>query len=278
MDIQKAHTRIPNGKESRVRRVTFRVISIVVGLWFLAVELFGLTEVVLMWLPADTLASITGEPASGFVAHRSHFMSIGIVAWAIVLCTLAQWRKPEKRVGSMLLLLVFAVAGAVVFAFSGGLAESLVEEGAFFLLPILLLAFFHPRARDLLRKPSFNRAMAVAAGVAAVPWAVYLASNSAQQLANVAGDSHAEMEHWSLAALMAIVLVAAGFIGSSSHDGWHLPAWIAVGGSFLFGVHSLVFPGLASGLHVFWAVAAMTWAVVFAALTVRRVRMDTDHA
>lgn len=262
------------GEQSRARRTTFRVVSIVVGLWFLALQSIGLTEVVLMWLPAETLASITGDLASSFVEHRSHFMSIGIVAWAVVPAALVQWRKPEKRVGSMLLLLVIAVTASVVYAFSGGLVESLIEEGVFVVLPILLLAFFHPRSRDLLRKPSFSRDMVVAAGVAAVPWMIYVVSNSARQLANLAGDSHAEMEHWSLAALMGITLVAAAIVGASDHDGWRLPACVSVGGSFLFGLHSLVFPGAASALNGFWAVAAMAWAGGFAVLIMRRSRVE----
>ncbi|HZD21992.1 MAG TPA: hypothetical protein VE569_01090 [Acidimicrobiia bacterium] len=271
MDTQQAQTGAQVREQSKGKRITFRVVSIMAGLFFVAWAIFGLTEVVLMWLPAETLASITGDPSSWFDLHRAHGMAIGIAAWSVVLPALAQWHKPKERVGSMLLLLVHGVAALVIFAFSGGLVESLTEEGVF-VVPIVLLAVFHPRARDLLTWPNFDRYMAIGAAAAAVPWAVYVVSNSAQQLANVTGDSHTEAEHWALAAVVGVIMMAAAFIGSSHKDGWRLPAWIAVGGSFLFGLHSLVFPGLASGLSGFWAVAAMIWAVVFAVLIVRRSR------
>lgn len=275
MDTQRTTPDTQLEGQSRGRRVGFRVLTVVVGLWFLLLHVFGLTEVVLMWLPAETISSITGEdPTSAggidFVAHRSHFVAVGITSWAVVLAVVAQWRRPERKVGSMLLLMVIAVAGTIVYAFSGTLVDSALEEGLFLVVPTLLLATLHPRSRDLVNKPGFDQGMALMAGLAAIPWAVYVVSNSARQLSNVVGDAHTEMEHWSTAALMGVVLVSSALIGASDSDGWRLPAWFAVGGTALFGLHSLFFPGGPSALNIVWAVAAVAWSLAFGLLIVRR--------
>lgn len=254
---------------SRARRIAFRVLAILTSLLLLLYFVFALTEVVLMWLPDETLSSMLDEDFAEIAPHRSHFMSVGIVAWAAVLGLLVQLRRPERRVAPLLQLLVVVVSGAVVYGLSGTAGEWLVEEGTI-LAPVLLLVFLHPRARQLLRRPGFDRPLAGLATVAAVPWAVYLVVNARLQLLDAAGDPHADMEHWATAALMAIVIVACAFLGASDHAGWRLPAWTAAAAATIFGAHSLVFPGLASGLSTFWAVAAIAWGVAFGARVVIR--------
>lgn len=256
---------------SRTRRIAFRVLAVLTTLWLLAVLIFGLLELVLMWLPRETLVSMIGEFTAADLAHRSHFMSMGIVAWATVLAIVVQLRKPARRVAPMLQLVVIAVAASVVFALSGTFGDWLLEE-ATILVPVLLLAWLHPRARDLVSKPTFDRAMLALTAVAALPWMVFIVNHARLQLANAAGDSHAELEHWATAALMAIVILACGFIGSSDHDGWRLPAWIAAGASLVYGLHSLVFPDPASAASTIWAVTAVAWGLVFGVSIVRRLR------
>lgn len=267
------------GFSSRARRITYRVIAVVVALWLLLFNVFGLMEVVLMWLPAETVAELVDDPEgdlADLVIHRSHFMAIGIVSWATMLSVFAQLTKPARRVGSLLLLTVIALGATVVYAFSGTLGEWIFEEGLV-LGPVLLLIAVHPASREILRRPSFDAAMAGAAAVAGVPWLAYVVDNSRMQLANVAGDTHAAAEHWATAALMGIAIVAAALIGASDHRGWRLPAWIAAGASVLFGAHALTYPGLASGLSGFWAVTAIGWGVVFAISVIRRSRQaDAD--
>lgn len=264
------------GSPSSARRIGFRVLAVLTSLLFLLYFAFGLMELVLMWLPGETLSSMLGEDFSEIPAHRSHFMSVGIMAWAAVLSILIHLRQPERRVASMLLLLAIALSGAVVYALSGTAGEWLVEEGAI-LIPVLLLAWLHPGSRELLRRPAWNRPLAALAAVAAVPWVLYIIDNGRLQLLNVAGDSHAEMEHWATAALMAIVIVVSSLLGSTDHAGWRLPAWIAAAASVIFGMHSLAFPGLASGLPTFWAVGAVLWGLVFAVGVVRRSRAETSR-
>lgn len=261
---------------SRTRRIAFRVVAVLTTLWALALSVFGLLELALMWLPGETLASMIDDFTAADLVHRSHFMSVGIVAWATVLAIVVQLRKPARRVAAMLQLVVIAIAASTVFALSGTFGDWLLQE-ATLLVPVLLLAWLHPRARDLVSKPRFDRGMFALAAVAAVPWMIFIVNHARLQLVNAAGDSHAELEHWATAALMAIVILACAFIGSSDHDGWRLPAWIAAGASLVYGLHSLVFPEPPSAASTIWAVAAVAWGLVYGVSIVRRLRAG-QHA
>lgn len=259
---------------SKKRRLTSRVVIILAALWFLALNVFGLLEPFFMWLPAETVAEMFGEETSFIALHRTHAMAIGIVAWAIVLSMLVQLRKPERRLAPMLLLVGAAAAGTVLFGLSGTLAEWLMEEIAFVLVPIGLVVLVHPGRDSLLTKPAFDRRMGGLAVAAAIPWLFYILNNAWLQLVNTDGDPHAAMEHWGIAGLMGVSIALSAILGASSKPGWALTAWLAVGGSVVFGVHSLVFPGLASALPAFWAVAAILWGVGYGSMTVRRSRSD----
>ena len=261
---------------SKGRRIAFRVWAVVTSLWFLVLYGIGAFELGLMWLPDQTLTSMFDEPAD-LPVHRTHFLIVGLVSLAFLLATLVQLRKPERRVAPMLQLVAMALGGTIVYAYSGTLGEWLGEEGTV-LVPVLVLALLHPKARDLVTKPVFDRNMTVLAGITTIPWMAFVVDNSRLQLINAAGDAHAEMEHWATAALLGITMVACAVIGSTQHPGWRLSAWIAVGGSVILGVHSLVFSGLASGLAAFWAVAVIVWGVVFAATILRRGRGGPDVA
>lgn len=261
---------------SRRRRIAFRVWAVLTGLWFLVLFGIGAVELGLMWLPDQTLISMFDEPPN-LPVHRTHFLIVGIISWAFLLATFVQLRKPERRVAPMLQLIVMALGSTVVYAYSGTLGEWLSEEWIV-LVPVLVLALLHPKAGDLVAKPGFDRNMTLLAGIATIPWLAFIVDNSRLQLINAAGDAHAEMEHWATAALLGITMVACAIVGSMQHPGWRLSAWIAVGGSVIFGIHSLVFPGRPSGLTTAWAVAAVIWGVAFAATIFRRAPRAPDSA
>ncbi len=257
---------------SKKRRIAFGVVATLVALFILAQQIFGLMELVLMWLPAETVAEMFEEETSFIGLHRAHFMAIGIIAWAIVPSMLVQLRKPERRVAPMVLVMAIAFGATIVFGLSGNLSDWLVEEIALVVVPVSLVVMLHPSRGRLFSKPAFDRPLAGFAALAAAPWLVYIVDNAWTQYTNAAGDTHAEMEHWALAALMGIVIVVAAFLGSSDHPGRGLTAAIACGGSVVFGVHSLVFPGLASSLPMFWAVLAILWGIGYGAMFIRRSR------
>lgn len=259
----------PGPEISRGRRIAFRVWSVLVFLWFLVGAGIGTLELVVMWLPDETLTSMFDDP--GLPIHRTHFFIVGIIAWSFFLAIAVQLRKPARWVAPLLQLVVMAAGATVVYAFSGTLVEWILDEGTV-LAGVMVLALLHPRGRDLKKWPKLTRNMTMLAGIAAIPWAVYIVNNSRLQVFNVAGDTHAEMEHWSLAALLGVTMIACAVIGSTRHPGWRLPAWIAGAGSMLFGIHSLVFPGLASGLTGSWAVGAIVWGLGFVIVAEQRAR------
>lgn len=258
---------------SRARRIAFRILSVLVSLSLLVLMVFSLMEVVLMWLPWDTLMSFIDDLPAGDEIHRAHFNMIGIVSWALVACVVVQLRRPERRVAAMLAAAGIVITGMLVYGLSGTLSEWLIED----VLPVIFvvgLAILHPRARDMLRRPNLDRPMAMLVAAAAVPWIVFAVDHALTQFRDAAGDPHAQVEHWATAALMAVTIIWFALIGSSDHPGWRLPAWVAALASIEYGVHSLVFPDVASSASSLWAVATVVWGVAFAAGTVRRTLFD----
>lgn len=255
---------------SKGRRVSFRVVTTLVALWLLALNVFALMELVVMWFPGGTLAEMFDEELAYITAHRAHFMTIGIVSWALIVSVFVQLRKPERRVAPMLLVLISALGAMIVYGLRGTVGEWLVEEIAMVVVPVCAVAFLHPSRDRLLTRPAIDRRLAGLSALATLPWLVFIVDNAWAQLTNAAGDPHAELEHWGTAALMGIVIVAAAFLGSSDHGGWRLTGWIAAGASVIFGTHSLVFSGHASSLPTFWAAAAILWGLSYGATLIRR--------
>lgn len=267
-------TAVAWGQRARGRRIAFRVVSALTALLLLAMHVFGMLEVVLMWLPEATLGELFAEQfdsVAELVAHRAHFMSIGIVSWAMVLAVLVQLRKPWRRVAQMLQLLLISVAATVMYALSGTLMEWLLEEWLV-LVPVVAMAVLHPRARALASRPTFDRPMRAVAVVAAVPWTVFALVNARLQLIVGPEDLHGAPEHWATAALMGLTLAGCAVLGATHHDGWRMPAWVAALGTLLYGAHSLAFPEAVSAATTTWAVAAVVWGIVFGAVVVSRSR------
>lgn len=254
---------------STVRRIGFRAVAWVTGLGFLGLGGVGLLEVALMWLPDDVLVS-TFDDAT-LPVHRGHFNSLGIVAWALIPAVVVQLRRPQRRVAAMLQAVAVVLAGTVLYGLSGSLTDWVREE-LVLLIPVLLLVRLHPRAGAMLRRPRLDRTMVGMVAVAAVPWLVFAFDQALLQWRNVAGDSHAADEHWATVALMAVAIMVAGLIGSSDHTGWRLPAWFAALASVEYGLHSLVFPEVASAASTVWAAAAVAWGCAYAVVIVRRSR------
>lgn len=74
--------REPSGELPRGRRIAFRVVAVLTALWLLLLNVFGLTEVVLMWLPTEMLvpfADGTFDSVAELEMHRAHFVAVGIV-------------------------------------------------------------------------------------------------------------------------------------------------------------------------------------------------------
>lgn len=258
---------------SRARRVAFRVLAVLLTLWMLAISVFGLTEIVLMWLPERTVGDLVSGGSGDeleLTDHRTHFFMIGLAAWGTLLALLVQLRRPERRVAPMLLLVVSATTALVVFGLHGTVTEWLVEEWTWF-VPAVVLALLHPARHLLLTWPGHDRVQLGLAAVAAVPWLSYALVSASRQITRSGGE-HAADEHWAIVAWVAVLITAAAVIGATRHRGWQLPAWYAAIASILLGLHALVFPGLPSALWPVAAVAAIVWGAAYAASIVARTR------
>lgn len=262
---------------SNTRRVALRVVVIVTSLWVLALMSVGLTEIVLMWLPGDTLSSVGDAMGLGELdlAHRTHFMSIGVIHWAIVLGVLVQLRRPERREAQMLHVVAIAISLSVISSLSGSLRAWLLDM-VVLVIPLLLLGILHPRARQLVRLPTWDHVMVALATFGVVPWLVFAFTNAQLQWRKIAGDTHAEMDHWSTMAFMALVIIACSFIGATDRSGWRLTAWIAALASINYGLHSLIYPEPASAASAPWAAAALGWGILYATSIIRRSRHTPD--
>jgi len=261
----------PTDAVSRARRITFRIVAWVTTLFLLVMFPFSLLEIVMMWLPDETLLTLISDLTESDLVHRTHFLSVGIVMWALLLGVAVQLRRPERRAAAMLHSVVIVVAGTVLFGLTGTLDEFLVED-VILLVPVVLLALLHPRSRELFGRQELEPMMAALAAVAVLPWSVFAVDQIRLQITD--SSTHAELEHWAAAALVAIVIVTFGFIGSTALPGWKLTAWIAAAASVIYGLNSLSFPAPASALSAFWAAAALLWGVAFAVTIVRRGRRD----
>jgi hypothetical protein len=253
----------------RARRIAFRVVAWITTLFLLVLFPFSFLEVVVMWLPDETLLTLIPDLAESDLLHRTHFLSVGIVMWALLLGVVVQLRRPERRAAAMLHSVVLVVAGTVLYALTGTLAEFLVED-VILLVPVVLLALLHPRSRELIGRHEIEPVMAATAAMAALPWTVFAVEQVRLQITD--SSTHAELEHWATAALVAILIVTLGFIGSTALQGWRLTAWIAATASVVYGLNSLRFPEPASALSRVWAAAAVFWGIAYAITIVRRAR------
>jgi hypothetical protein len=256
---------------SRGPRIAFRVVAALTSIWVLGLAIFALLEVVMMWLPYDTLVAVVGadDLPANIEAHRGHFNGAGIIAWALVSAVLVQLRRPERRAAAMLQALGIVTASAVLYGLTGTFTDWLLEEITV-LVPVALMAVLHPRARDLLRVPALDRPMGLLVAVAAVPWSVSIVHHAALQWRNLPGDPHAAMEHWAQAAVLGVVVLWCCLLGASDHAGWRLPAAVAVLASIDYGAFSLAFPDTASAAHPLLAVGAIVWGVAYGVLARRR--------
>lgn len=211
------------------------------------------------------------------VGHRVHDLAFGFIYIPAVFGILAQLRRPSKNVAGVVMALTPWVGLLLAAAFS---STPFVILSAQALLPAVLTVFtalLHPAGRDFFRSFKISRAswvMLALLVVASVPLLAFASSNIRLQ-ATVA-DDHAGMGHYGFLAAFSFTVIAVGFLASLRPDGWRLSAWIGGLLPALLGLASLVYPNVASSLSLVWALAAISWGVVFiAAAELTRNREET---
>lgn len=266
-------------RRSKGRQVTFRVVSALLLLLFLVLLGLEMPFLILLWLPGDTLTSIVDDIGPADLAHRVHWTALSLMAWSLVIGMAVQLRRPQKNLAPLLHVFAFFVALILVDVLTVSFDPDLVIVVAV----LVLLVFFHPLRGGLLKAPQLDRAMASLTALAVVPWVVFADGQARLQRLNVAGDMHAESDHWGLMTQLAILIILWGLIGSSDYSGWRLTAWITGLVSAVYGIQSLVFSDVASAAPTLWAIAAVAWGMAYLVMTERRARtakpvsMETTH-
>ena len=198
--------------------------------------------------------------------HRIHDLTYGFVFLPAVVGIVAQLRRPMHNVAGMLMAIIPWIGLSLAAVFS---TTPFVIASAQSLLPALLIVFtalLHPSASDFFRSfrvTRVNRVMVLLVVIAAVPLLASAFTNIGLQ--RTVADEHAAMGHYGFMAAFAFTVVGVGLLASLRPDGWRITAWIAGLLPVLFGVTSVMYPDVSSGLGLAWALAAIAWGLVFVA-------------
>lgn len=260
---------------SKVKKGLFYGVVGLTSVLLVALFGFGLAFPVLGFLPDETLFSLMDDVDAAALSHRLHELTVGIFSWAVLLGVLVQFRKPERKLAPLLAALAVLVVLGIVEAINGNLV---IADTLILLIPLLAVAFLHPRAKDLLRFGRLDRGLAGLTALAAVPWVIFAVSQAQLQQGEVTGDVHAEAGHWGFMAAFALLVVVWGMIGASDRPGWRITGFMVALASVLYGLQSLLFPEVASAAPAGLALAATAWGVVYGVVAWRRGRVDETAA
>ena len=254
---------------SKLQNLIFKVITGLFVLFLLVAFNLVFLLIVISWLPDAAWLAILSDPGDpADLSHRLHNSILPVTTWSVLIGTVVQLYRPQDRLAPLLMALAVPVIFALVELATG--TYTVMGTGPF-LFPLVLIALLHPRARELVRVRQLDGVMAGLTGLAAVAWFSFAYGQVQLQRLASPGDSHAEMEHWNLMAVLAILIIVWGLIGASDRPGWRLVAWVAGLASAWYGFQSLLFPA-ASAAPLPWAVAAIIWAVVYVIVAERRAR------
>lgn len=267
-DLEEAGGRDAGTTWSKARKYAFKGLVILFSLFLLAMFNLVFLLIVVSWLPDATYLAIISDLEAADLVHRVHDSTLPVLAWSILIGTVVQLRRPEDRVAPLLMILLVPVIFIFIELATGTFT---IASNAPLLVPLVLLALLHPRARGVVRIPRLNGLMAALSAAAAAVWIPFAYNQAQLQMLAAPGDAHAEMQHWSRMAVFALLLILWALIGASDYRGWRLTAWVAGLGSIWYGLQSLLFP-VASAAALPWALAAVAWGVAYIFVAERRAR------
>lgn len=255
----------------RPRRIAFWVMVGLTSLFLLVALLNAFPMIAVNWLPRDLWLVVRADRfhpdlAAGDEVHRLHSLSLGVIAWGILLGVALQVHRPDRKVAALLASLAVPIAIAASEMMAGTYT---VGGTAPFLIPILIVMALHPAARDFVRLPGWNFPMLGLAAAIAVPCGVYAA-----QIGKAAHPVEADFEvgHMTFVSAMALLAVLWGIIGASKHRGWQFAACASLVATASLGLQSVIFPDVLSRLSFPWAVGALVWCVAYSSVAILRSR------
>jgi len=240
---------------SRTRRIGFYIV-VVLGL---ALVVFGLGELLYLgivgWLGESALEEAT-EPGAG--QHLFHLLAHALFAWLLLISLAVQLRHPERKFAAS----VFALAAMTTYSL-GTLVSGVFDPLEVVAIVLLAAAvWLHPGRENAKAAPLHRRALL--ATIPIVTGAIVVAAGElVRQASAVAADEHAEFGHYGVMAAMAVIIVLASIIGSSSLTGQRLVVGLAVGSLLYVGVASTLFADQTSSLGMAWGVAAIAAGLLY---------------
>lgn len=239
------------------RTWTTRILS---GLLALA---FGLAFQSLILLA--TLWTWTGEDA----IHRVHGIGWGVAGGLVIAVGFASQAIAPRAFSGM----QAALAGLVLAFVGTAIANpSALGQLAPVLVVGIVIAALHPRRGELGDLAPRSRVMLAMVVVAAIPLAIYAVGQFGDALAAAPTDPHvAEENHFESMGVMALALVATGYLAAGLRAGWRIPLYMAGIGAMLFGLASLMFTD-AGSLGGVWGTVALLGGAAFIAVGEREGR------
>lgn len=240
---------------SRVRRVGFYVVVAAA----LALVIFGLGELLFLgvmgWAGERALEEAS-EPGVGI--HLFHVLAHALFAWLLLISLVSQLRHADRRFVAP----VFGFAAMITYSLGtlvSGIFDPLEAVAIVLLAAVLWLSPGRERAKMApLRRRALLGSIPILAAAALV-----VVSEVGRQVSGAATDDHAEFGHYGLMAAMALIVVLAALIGSTSLSGRRLVAWLTVGSLTYLAVASILFPNQVSSLGVAGGVLALLMGLVY---------------
>jgi hypothetical protein len=213
-------------------------------------------------------------------SHRIHDLTFGFLFGVAGVGLLAQLRRPSENVAGMVMALIPSVGLLLAGVLSTDVFRVMViNPSRSVALATVITALLHPTGRDFFRSFGVSRvtwAMLALVSIAAVPLLAFVSTNIGLQ--GTIPDGHAGMGHYGFMAAFGFTVIGVGLLASLRPNGWRLPARVAGLLPALLGLASLMYPDNSSSLGPVWALAAITWGVVFVAVAerTRNVGLSSD--
>ena len=248
-------TEVAGVEVSRARRVGFYVV--VFGA--LALVVFGLGELLLLgvvgWAGESALEEAT-EPGAG--VHLFHLLAHALFAWLLLISLTAQLRHPGRQFAAA----IFALAAMITYSLGtlvSGVFDPLEVAAIVLLAAVVWLSpgREHAEITPLRWRVLLASIPILAAGVLVV------AGELGRQVSGGATDEHAEFGHHGLMAAMAVIVILAALIGSTSLPGRRLVACLTVGSLVYLAVASILFSNQVSSLGVAGGLLALAMGLLY---------------
>lgn len=249
-------TEVVVARPARARRISFyTVVALALGL-----VVFGLGELLYLgvvgWLGESALESAT-EPGAGM--HLFHVLAHSLFAWLLLISLAVQFRHPERRFAAG----VFALLGMVTYSV-GTLISGIFDPLEVVAIVLLSAAVWLSPGREGATATPIHRSALLASIPIVAGATVVVVGEIGRQVNAVGADQHAEFGHYGLRAAMAVIVVLATLIGSSSISGRRLVAGLAVISLMYLGVAAILFPDQTSSPGVVWGVATIGAGLLYA--------------